>query len=163
MSSRSLPSQPTRSPNTLPVYSRPQLARPLLHNPPWSTLLPPMPLRNSRCPLIPPARKITVIVNIPLSIHPRLPRPPTLLRRPLSYLDTRLVLAIRKGFWNRRGGHLVYDLSRWCIVYAPRNLASPSELAQYPSPLDGFMNHHGQKVKYDPNVPKLPESLLLHG
>jgi len=49
------------------------------------------------------------------------------------------------------------------IVYAPRNMANPSELAHYPSPTEGFLDHRGQKVKYDPSVPELPESLPLHG
>ncbi|KZT68888.1 hypothetical protein DAEQUDRAFT_305168 [Daedalea quercina L-15889] len=70
---------------------------------------------------------------------------------------------VRKGYWNRRGDHLVYDQNRWCIVYAPRTRANPPELSHYPSPVDGFMDHHGQKAKYDPNVPELPESLPLHG
>ncbi|KAH9933915.1 uncharacterized protein B0H18DRAFT_982749 [Fomitopsis serialis] len=62
---------------------------------------------------------------------------------------------VRKGYWNRRGDHLVYDQNR--------DMANPPELAHHPSPIDGFMDHHGQKVKYDPNVPELPESLPLHG
>lgn len=70
---------------------------------------------------------------------------------------------VRKGYWNRRGDHLVYDQNRWCIVYAPRELANPSELSHYPAPTEGFMDHHGNKAKYDPSVPELPESLPLHG
>lgn len=70
---------------------------------------------------------------------------------------------VRKGYWNRRGDHLVYDQNRWCIVYAPREQANPSELGQYPAPTEGFMDHHGNKAKYDPSVPELPVSLPSHG
>ncbi|KAI0937531.1 hypothetical protein AcV7_003535 [Taiwanofungus camphoratus] len=70
---------------------------------------------------------------------------------------------VRKGFWNRRGDHLTVERNGQYIVYAPRTLANPSELVHYPIPTEGFMDHLGNKIKYDPNVPELPQSLPLHG
>ncbi|PCH44955.1 hypothetical protein WOLCODRAFT_139346 [Wolfiporia cocos MD-104 SS10] len=70
---------------------------------------------------------------------------------------------VRKGFWNCRGDHLLVENNGTFIVYAPHNKASPRELAQYPSPLEGFMDHHGHRAGYDPSVPELPESLPRHG
>lgn len=85
---------------------------------------------------------------------------------------------VRRGFWNRRGDHLVIiphssshspsspssiAYGKKYIVYAPRARANPEELAQYPSPTDGWMDHRGRTIRYDPSVPELPDSLPLHG
>lgn len=69
----------------------------------------------------------------------------------------------RTGFWNRRGDHLIMERNGQFIVYAPRNLANPPELGHYPSPVEGFMDQFGKKVRYDPTVPELPDSLPSHG
>ncbi|KAI0071097.1 hypothetical protein K474DRAFT_1669379 [Panus rudis PR-1116 ss-1] len=75
---------------------------------------------------------------------------------------------IRKGYWNKRGDHLLIERDNtgrehMYIVYAPRPLANPPELSQYPAAVEGFLNHEGQFIKYDPNIPELPDSLPLHG
>lgn len=79
---------------------------------------------------------------------------------------------VRHGYWNRRGDHLlIRESSRnasprdseMYIVYAPRALANPPELNDYPSATEGFRNHEGKHVKYDPNIPELPDSLPRHG
>ncbi|KAL6305978.1 hypothetical protein BKA93DRAFT_190462 [Sparassis latifolia] len=74
-----------------------------------------------------------------------------------------LYIERRIGYWNRRGDHLIVEKDRQFIVYAPRSLANPSDLAQYPTPTEGFMDQFGNKIKYDPTVPELSESLPLHG
>ncbi|KIP09915.1 hypothetical protein PHLGIDRAFT_125906 [Phlebiopsis gigantea 11061_1 CR5-6] len=83
---------------------------------------------------------------------------------------------VRHGFWNRRGDYLVIQPApnshsssssptsgKQFIVYAPRNLANPEELAHYPSPTEGWMDHRGHTLRYDPSVHELPESLPSHG
>jgi hypothetical protein len=86
---------------------------------------------------------------------------------------------VRYGYWNRRGDHLVVIPSstpshspgsptsaahaRQYIVYAPHAEANPEELAHYPSPTEGWMNHRGQTLRYDPTVTELPESLPARG
>ncbi|KAL4247477.1 hypothetical protein ABKN59_007937 [Abortiporus biennis] len=76
---------------------------------------------------------------------------------------------VRAGYWNRRGDHLYIKPSttnsppKRYIVYAPSGQVDPPELASYPAPTEGFMNHHGDLAKYDPNIPELPESLPRHG
>ena len=85
---------------------------------------------------------------------------------------------VRHGYWNRRGDHLLVQPAPnsnspsspttaargpQFIVYAPRNLANPEELSHYPSPTEGWMNHRGHTLRYDPSVHELPESLPSHG
>ncbi|KAL1941747.1 hypothetical protein VTO73DRAFT_6747 [Trametes versicolor] len=71
---------------------------------------------------------------------------------------------VRLGYWNRRGDHLhVNENGERRIVYAPRHLANPEDLKYYPSPTEGWRDHHGNHIRYDPNVPELQDSLPLHG
>ncbi|KAM5533121.1 hypothetical protein V8D89_013169 [Ganoderma adspersum] len=71
---------------------------------------------------------------------------------------------VRRGYWNRRGDYLyVTDKDERFIVYAPPPLANPEELKQYPSPTDGWLDHHRDFIKYDPKVPELLDSLPVHG
>ena len=79
---------------------------------------------------------------------------------------------VRGGFWNRRGDTLILfppsatsvsPTTQYFIVYAPRDKANPPELADYPLPLEGFRDHNGEFIKYDPNVREFGESLPLHG
>ncbi|KAK7683150.1 hypothetical protein QCA50_013823 [Cerrena zonata] len=79
---------------------------------------------------------------------------------------------VRYGYWNRRGDHLLIRNSsrnssprdsEMYIVYAPRALANPPELNDYPAATEGFRNHEGKQVKYDPNIAELYESLPHHG
>ncbi|KAI0360532.1 hypothetical protein OH77DRAFT_1470565 [Trametes cingulata] len=71
---------------------------------------------------------------------------------------------VRKGYWNRRGDHLyVSESGERFIVYAPSGAANPPELKHYPSPTEGWRDHHGNFIRYDPNVPELLDSLPLHG
>ncbi|KAI1793221.1 hypothetical protein LXA43DRAFT_1001426 [Ganoderma leucocontextum] len=71
---------------------------------------------------------------------------------------------VRRGYWNRRGDYLyVTDKDERFIVYAPRSLANPEELKQYPSATDGWLDHRGDFIKYDPKVPELLDSLPVHG
>ena len=49
------------------------------------------------------------------------------------------------------------------IVYAPRAKANPPELSEYPAATEGFKNHEGKMIKYNPNILELPESLPRHG
>ncbi|KAH9835147.1 uncharacterized protein C8Q71DRAFT_710393 [Rhodofomes roseus] len=188
-SSRSPPSQPTRSPNAAATTTRSPTARPRSPTQPshshsrsqsvsreHSRSRGPSPSRSSRAtqnplprPPMPsnyPALSSASAYSSASATQPAATtyqsnsQPSSTSTYPSSGRTTRTV---RKGFWNKRGDHLVYDQNRWCMVYAPRNSANPPELANYPLPVDGFMDHHGQKVKYDPNVPELPESLPLHG
>ena len=70
---------------------------------------------------------------------------------------------VRYGYWNKRGDHLFIDEEgRRFIVYAPRHLANPADLKDYPSPTEGFRDHHGNTLKYDPGVPELMDSLAVH-
>ena len=57
----------------------------------------------------------------------------------------------------------VTDKGERFIVYAPPPLANPEELKQYPSPTDGWLDHHRDFIKYDPKVPELLDSLPVHG
>ncbi|KAH9941229.1 uncharacterized protein BXZ73DRAFT_75188 [Epithele typhae] len=66
---------------------------------------------------------------------------------------------VRMGFWNKRGDHLYFtEYGEKYVVYAPRALANPSDLKDYPNPIEGWRNHRGETVKYDPNVPELIDS-----
>jgi hypothetical protein len=67
---------------------------------------------------------------------------------------------VRYGFWNRRGDYLTMDKY---VVYAPHNRANPPELEGYPSPTEGYKDHYGQFIKYDPSRRELPESLPRQG
>ena len=67
---------------------------------------------------------------------------------------------LRYGFWNRRGDHLTNDMY---VVYAPPNRANPQELQSYPSPTEGYLDHHGTFIKYDATRRELPESLPREG
>lgn len=49
------------------------------------------------------------------------------------------------------------------VVYAPRGRTNPPELEGYPPPTDGYMDHYGHFVKYDPTLKELPESLPRQG
>jgi hypothetical protein len=68
--------------------------------------------------------------------------------------------AVRYGFWNRRGDYLTMDKY---VVYAPHNRANPPELEGYPAPTEGYKDHYGNFVKYDPSRTELPESLPRQG
>jgi hypothetical protein len=68
--------------------------------------------------------------------------------------------AVRYGFWNRRGDYLTMDKY---VVYAPHNRANPPELENYPLPTEGYKDHYGQFIKYDPLLRELPESLPRQG
>ncbi|EJF63806.1 hypothetical protein DICSQDRAFT_179054 [Dichomitus squalens LYAD-421 SS1] len=71
---------------------------------------------------------------------------------------------VRLGYWNRRGDHLyVTDKGERFIVYALRHLANPEELRQYPAPTEGWLDHRGDFIKYDPKVPELLDSLPVQG
>ncbi|GJE86429.1 hypothetical protein PsYK624_025090 [Phanerochaete sordida] len=78
---------------------------------------------------------------------------------------------VRHGFWNRRGDHLyqVHESSSsprsitQYIVYAPRELANPEELAKYPHATAGWMNHRGEVLPYNPEVREHPDSLPSRG
>ncbi|KAI9511676.1 hypothetical protein F5148DRAFT_1146696 [Russula earlei] len=67
---------------------------------------------------------------------------------------------VRFGFWNRRGDYLTMDKY---VVYAPHGRTNPPELDGYPPPTEGYMDHHGNFVKYDPTRKELPESLPRQG
>ena len=81
---------------------------------------------------------------------PQQPKPPR-----GSYRRT-----VRYGFWNRRGDYLTMDKY---VVYAPHDRANPQELKGYPAPSEGFKDHFGNFVKYDPSLRELPESLPRQG
>jgi hypothetical protein len=49
------------------------------------------------------------------------------------------------------------------VVYAPHGRTNPPELEGYPAPTDGYLDHHGNFVKYDPARRELPESLPRQG
>jgi hypothetical protein len=49
------------------------------------------------------------------------------------------------------------------IVYAPHNRTNPPELEGYPLSTEGYKDHYGNFVKYDPSRRELPESLPLQG
>jgi hypothetical protein len=67
---------------------------------------------------------------------------------------------VRYGFWNRRGDYLTLDKY---VVYAPQNRTNPPELAHYPTPTEGYMDHLGTFMHYDPTWRELPESLPRQG
>jgi hypothetical protein len=67
---------------------------------------------------------------------------------------------VRYGFWNRRGDYLTMDKY---VVYAPQGRANPPELENYPAPTNGYLDHLGNFVKYDPTRKELPESLPRQG
>jgi hypothetical protein len=66
----------------------------------------------------------------------------------------------RMGFWNSRGDHLADGTH---VVYAPREFANPTELADYPSPSQGFLDHNGQFIKAGRHFAELDDSLPHHG
>jgi hypothetical protein len=68
--------------------------------------------------------------------------------------------AVRYGFWNRRGDYLTLDKY---IVYPPQGRAFPPDLEDYPAPTDGYLDHHGNFIKYEPAREELPESLPRQG
>jgi hypothetical protein len=68
--------------------------------------------------------------------------------------------AMRHGYWNRRGDYLTMDDY---VVYAPHNRANPPELEGYPLPTEGYEDHHGNFIRYDPSRKELPESLPWQG
>jgi hypothetical protein len=45
------------------------------------------------------------------------------------------------------------------VVYAPRGRMNPPDLENYPVPTEGYMDHNGNFIKYDPMLRELPESL----
>ncbi len=49
------------------------------------------------------------------------------------------------------------------VVYAPHHRANPPELEGYPAPTEGYKDHYGNFVKYDPSLRELPESLPRQG
>ena len=67
---------------------------------------------------------------------------------------------LRYGYWNRRGDYLTMDKY---VVYAPPGHTNPPDLKGYPSPTDGYMDHHRNFLKYDPTRKELPESLPRQG
>ena len=67
---------------------------------------------------------------------------------------------LRYGFWNRRGDYLTMDKY---VVYAPPGHTNPPDLKGYPSATDGYMDHYGNFLKYDPTLRELPESLPRQG
>ncbi|KAJ3527660.1 hypothetical protein NM688_g8100 [Phlebia brevispora] len=76
----------------------------------------------------------------------------------------------RWGYWNRRGDHLVLrdatatsTSQKYYVVHAPSHLAYPSELSTYPSPWEGWINHHGHLIAHDPAVTEMPESVPHDG
>ena len=68
--------------------------------------------------------------------------------------------SLRYGYWNRRGDYLTMDKY---VVYAPHNRANPPELEGYPAPTEGYKDHYGNFIKYDPSRSELPESLPRQG
>jgi hypothetical protein len=62
---------------------------------------------------------------------------------------------VRQGYWNSRGDHLTEDKQ---IVYVPNSDANPAELRRYPKPIEGFRNHLGIFLPYDPSWPELKMS-----
>ncbi|EKM56547.1 uncharacterized protein PHACADRAFT_253738 [Phanerochaete carnosa HHB-10118-sp] len=83
---------------------------------------------------------------------------------------------VRYGYWNRRGDHLLMisdspslpsprsaHKAQQFVVYAPPSYAMPEELAHYPHALEGWMNHRGETLPYDRNVPEFPDSLPVRG
>jgi len=81
---------------------------------------------------------------------PQQPKPPR-----GSYRTVR-----RYGFWNRRGDYLTLDKY---VVYAPQGRTNPPDLERYPSPTEGYLDHLGTFIKYDPARRELPESLPRQG
>jgi hypothetical protein len=63
------------------------------------------------------------------------------------------VKRVRRGFWNRRGDHLTWDLQ---VVLAPQDRWYPTELEDYPAPREGYLDHFGVQLPYNPNRPELP-------
>jgi hypothetical protein len=93
----------------------------------------------------------------PRKARPRLSLPPPQQPKPPRGTYRR---SLRYGYWNRRGDYLTMDKY---VVYAPHNRANPPELEGYPSPTDGYKDHYGNFVKYDPTRCELPESLPRQG
>jgi len=63
---------------------------------------------------------------------------------------------VRYGYWNRRGDYLTTGKY---IVYAPPDRMYPLELENYPHSMEGYKDHHGNFIKYDPTHKKLPTKL----
>ncbi len=59
---------------------------------------------------------------------------------------------VRYGYWNRRGDYLTTGKY---IVYAPPDRMYPLELENYPHSMEGYKDHHGNFIKYDPTHKKL--------
>ena len=51
------------------------------------------------------------------------------------------------------------DHRRTILSGMKQERANPRELENYPAPTDGYVDHHGNFVKYDPTRKELPESL----
>jgi hypothetical protein len=49
------------------------------------------------------------------------------------------------------------------VVRAPHGRTNPPDLVDYPVPTEGYMDHHGNFIKYDPTQKELPESLPRAG
>ncbi|THH13292.1 hypothetical protein EW146_g6905 [Bondarzewia mesenterica] len=81
---------------------------------------------------------------------PQMPTPP----------QGRWTRKMRWGFWNRRGDYLTTDMR---VVYAPREHANPPDLTGYPTPTEGYRDHHGTFVRYEASRPELQESLPSRG
>jgi hypothetical protein len=67
-------------------------------------------------------------------------------------------MPVRKGYWNSRGDHLTEDMK--FIVYVPHSEANPAELRGYPKPTEGFRDHRGIFIPYDPKLPEMKTSPL---
>jgi hypothetical protein len=101
--------------------------------------------------------------------HNPLPRPPYEVHHPAAAASPMRIPTpppgsyssrVRLGFWNRRGDHLTRTMH---VVYAPPEKAYPRELQGYPAETEGFRDHLGTFVPYNPDRPELPESLPRHG
>jgi len=49
------------------------------------------------------------------------------------------------------------------VVRAPHGRTNPPDLESYPVPTEGYMDHYGNFIKYDPTRKELPESLPRQG
>ncbi|KAI0064794.1 hypothetical protein BV25DRAFT_189242 [Artomyces pyxidatus] len=67
---------------------------------------------------------------------------------------------LRYGYWNRRGDFVTPDMY---VVYAPQDRANPPELANYPAATEGYRDHTGAFLRYEPTRPELAESLPRQG
>jgi len=88
---------------------------------------------------------------------PRYLLPPPLEYTPLPGTYSRV---LRWGIWNRRGDHLTLDKH---VVYPIPGCENPRELEDYPLPTEGYKDHYGNFIKYDPTHKELPDSLPRDG